>query len=603
MWQAYLVELYEGRLIAMKSLVELLTEILEEAFDNAGFKREYGRVTESNRLDLCEFQCNGALSCAQKYNINPMKIIDMVIDKMDKSAFDEIQGVKPGFINISVGRIYLAKYLNEIKNEEKFGIKKLTKAKKIIIDYGGPNAAKPLHVGHLRPAIIGESIKRLERYVGHKVIGDVHLGDWGMPMGLIIAELFVRNPEWVYFDDGFLGDYPKEAPFDISELELIYPCASRKSKTEIEFKKLALRCTKELQEGRRGFKALWKHIIEVSVKDLKKNYDNLNVGFDIWYGEAYSDRYIPEMVEKMKKEGFAYISDGALVVDVCERDDKKEIPPCIILKSDGASLYETTDLATLVQREEDFHPDSIVYVVDKRQELHFEKVFRCARKTKLVSENTELKFIGFGTMNGKDGKPFKTRDGGIMRLMDLFSSVVDSMKAKMIDNKQMTSEEKDEISKKVGLAALKFGDLSNQASKDYVFDTDRFTSFEGKTGPYILYTMVRINSIIEKCEKQEDVLKKYSIAPARIDCEKQLCLQLAKFNFLIMCAADEWAPHKVCNYMYELANFFNRFYHEKKILDEPDEEYQQSLIAMSLMTYNILLDCVEILGFSVPERM
>ncbi len=587
----------------MNYYLDILSNIIGDAFEKAGFSRDYGKVLESNRPDLCEFQCNGALSCAKQAKMNPMDIVEKVLAEVDKATFVQLEGVRPGFINMSVSEEHLTGYLNQIKNDAKFGLKEVENPKTIVIDYGGPNAAKPLHVGHLRPAVIGESIKRLERFIGHKVIGDVHLGDWGMPMGLIIAELSIRYPEWIYFDESFEGEYPTEPPVSIRELEEIYPFASAKSKEDEEFKKLALKCTKELQEGRRGFRALWKHMIDVSIADLKESFQKLDVEFDLWYGEAYSDKYIPDMVQKMKDDGYAYISNGALVVDVKQDDDKKEMPPCIILKSDGASLYETTDIATIVQRVEDYNPDSILYVVDKRQELHFEQVFRCARKTKLVGDDTELKFIGFGTMNGKDGKPFKTRDGQVMRLKDLFDNVVESMKEKISQNEDLSKEQADSIAQMVGLAAIKFGDLSNQASKDYIFDIDRFTSFEGKTGPYILYTMVRIKSILARYGKSIDEIKNYELVPANLSSEKQLMLQLSKFNAVIESAAAEYAPHKICGYMYDLTNCFNSFYHEKRILDETDEQYQQGLIAMSYMTYDMLSRCVDILGFDVPEKM
>ena len=587
----------------MMYYLDILSDIIGDAFEKAGFSKEYGKVSESNRPDLCEFQCNGALACAKQAKMNPMDIVEKVLAEVDRAAFVQLEGVRPGFINMSVSEEHLTGYLNQIKDDAKFGLKEVENPKTIVIDYGGPNAAKPLHVGHLRPAIIGESIKRLERFAGHKVIGDVHLGDWGMPMGLIIAELSIRHPEWIYFDENFEGEYPAESPVSIRELEEIYPFASAKSKEDEEFKKLALKCTKELQEGRKGYRALWEKMIDVSVADLKVNYQNLNVEFDLWYGEANSDKYIPDMVQKMKDDGYAYISNGALVVDVKKDDDKKEMPPCIILKSDGASLYETTDLATIVQRVEDYNPDSILYVVDKRQELHFEQVFRCARKTKLVGDDTELKFIGFGTMNGKDGKPFKTRDGQVMRLKDLFDNVVGSMKEKISQNEDLSTEQADSIANMVGLAAIKFGDLSNQASKDYIFDIDRFTSFEGKTGPYILYTMVRIKSILARYGKSTDEIKNFELVPAKLSSEKQLMLQLSKFNAAMESAAAEYAPHKVCGYMYDLTNCFNSFYHEKRILDETDEKYQQGLIAMSYMTYDMLSRCVDILGFDVPEKM
>ena len=408
----------------MNTIIELITDEIKNVFTECGYDEAYAKVTVSNRPDLCEFQCNGAMAAAKAYKKAPFMIADEVVAKLtDNKMFSKIESVKPGFININICEDYLAGYLNEMSETEKFGYFNADKEKTVIVDYGGANAAKPLHVGHLRSAIIGESIKRIGKFAGHKVIGDVHLGDWGLQMGLIITELKLRQPDLVYFDENFEGEYPKEAPFTISELEEIYPTASKKSKEDEAYKEAAMQATYELQNGRKGYQALLSHILNVSVTDLKKNYENLNVSFELWKGESDAQPYIPAMVQKMKDDGFAYVSDGALVVDVKEDTDTKEIPPCMILKSDGASLYNTTDLATIVWREEDYDPDEIIYVVDKRQELHFVQVFRCARKTGLVKPETELKFLGFGTMNGKDGKPFKTRDGGVMRLEYLVSEI------------------------------------------------------------------------------------------------------------------------------------------------------------------------------------
>ena len=478
-----------------------------------------------------------------------------------------------------------------------------------MIDYGGPNVAKPLHVGHLRSAIIGESIKRIGKFVGHKVIGDVHLGDWGLQMGLIITELKLRQPELVYFDENYEGEYPKEAPFTISELEEIYPTASKKSKEDEAYKEAAMQATYELQHGRKGYQALLSHILNVSVTDLKKNYENLNVSFELWKGESDAQPYIPAMVQKMKDDGFAYVSDGALVVDVKEDTDTKEIPPCMILKSDGASLYNTTDLATIVWREEDYDPDEIIYVVDKRQELHFVQVFRCARKTGLVKPETELKFLGFGTMNGKDGKPFKTRDGGVMRLEYLVSEIDNEMLKKITENQKskenlgISEEEAKETAKTVALAAIKYGDLSNQASKDYIFDIDRFTSFEGNTGPYILYTIVRIKSILHKYHDLGKSAEGAVITSVHSESEKNLMLEISKFNAVIDGAFADTAPHKICSYIYDLANAFNSFYHETKIMSEEDETVQKSYIRLLELTKSVLETSINLLGFSAPERM
>ena len=515
-----------------------------EAFQASGYEEKFGKVTVSNRPDLCEYQCNGAMVAAKAYRKAPIMIANDVVEKLqDKSIFESAQAVNPGFINLKVNRNFLASYLNEMARDENLSVEKTETPKTIVIDYGGPNVAKPLHVGHLRSAIIGESIKRMGRFLGHKVIGDVHLGDWGLQMGLIITELSKRQPDLVYFAEDYQGEYPEEAPFTVSELEEIYPTASKKSKEDEAYKNEALEATLELQKGRRGYRALWDQIMKVSVADLKKNYEKLSVDFDLWKGESDADPYIPGLVDYLKEKGYAYMDQGALVVDVKEESDTKEIPPCMILKSDGASLYTTTDLATIVQREEDFHPDEIIYVVDKRQELHFVQVFRCAKKTHLVPEKTELSFVGFGTMNGKDGKPFKTREGGVMRLERLISEINEEMYKKIVENRSVKGDDAHKTAQMVGLSAIKYGDLSNQASKDYVFDVDRFTSFEGNTGPYILYTIVRIKSILNRYKEEGGSPEEGEILGAANDSEKALMMALSKLNAVIQPAFQEKAPH------------------------------------------------------------
>lgn len=531
-------------------------------------------------------------------------IADDVVEHLkDSQIFAMAEVVKPGFINLQVKEEFLADYLKKMAADEKYSVKTAEKPKTIIIDYGGPNVAKPLHVGHLRSAIIGESIKRIGRFVGHKVIGDVHLGDWGLQMGLIITELKHRKPELVYFDDSFTGEYPAEAPFTISELEEIYPCASGKSKEDEAYRNEALEATHLLQQGKPGYMALWNHIMNVSVTDLKRNYANLNVDFDLWKKESDAQPYIPDMVKYLKDNGYAYIDDGALVVDVKEESDTKEIPPCMILKSDGASLYNTTDLATIIERMKLYHPDEILYVVDKRQELHFIQCFRCAKKAKLVEDDTRLTFLGFGTMNGKDGKPFKTRDGGVMRLENLIKEINEEMYRKIMENHETDPEEARKTAQIVGLSAIKYGDLSNQASKDYVFDVDRFTSFEGNTGPYILYTIVRIKSILARYQAEGGSLEGITIQTPNSESEKALMLALSKFNAVMENAFEELAPHKICAYIYELANDFNHFYHEVKILSEENEEKKKGYLALLMLTRDVLESCIHVLGFTSPERM
>ena len=588
----------------MKKLLDKITAEMEEAFEEAGYDRSYAKVTLSNRPDLCEYQCNGAMAGAKVYKKAPIMIAKDVVSQIGRQGcIAEAEAVAPGFINLKIDDRYLASYLNDMAGEETLGLEKTENPEMIVIDYGGPNVAKPLHVGHLRSAIIGESVKRICRAMGHKALGDIHMGDWGYQMGLIITELKKRQPNLPYFDESFEGEYPSEAPFTIGELEEIYPTASAYAKEHEEYREEALHATYLLQNGHKGYTAIWKHIMQVSVADLKKNYANLNVEFDLWKGEADAQAYIPDMIERLKKEGFARVDDGALVIDVKEETDTKEIPPCMIQKSDGASLYGTTDLATLVQREEDYHPDQVIYVVDKRQELHFTQVFRAAKKTGIVPEKTRLRFLGFGTMNGKDGKPFKTREGGVMRLENLIREINEEMYHKITDNRTVGEEEAKETAGIVGMSAIKYGDLSNQASKDYVFDVDRFTSFEGNTGPYILYTIVRIKSILHKYEEMGKHLEDLSVSGAHSDSEKALMLEIAKYNAVMETAYEETAPHKICAYIYDLANAFNRFYHETKILAEEDEKVQESYIAVLILTKRVLEACIDILGFEAPERM
>ena len=598
----------------MKSILEILTEELTDAFEKAGYDAQYAKATVSNRPDLCQFQCNGAMALAKQAKKAPIMIANEVKDAVNSEYITDLEAVAPGFLNFNINPAKLAEYLADMAAADGFGIEKEANPNKIVIDYGGPNVAKPLHVGHLRSAIIGESVKRICRFMNNEVIGDIHLGDWGLQMGLIITELKLRQPELPYFDESFTGEYPEEAPFTISELEEIYPTASKKTKETVSkedktlteaavaYKAEAMEATFKLQSGVRGYRALWKHIMNVSVADLKKNYKTLSVDFDWWKGESDVQDDIAPMVEEMKAAGFAHESEGALVVDVAKETDTKEIPPCMILKSDGAALYTTTDLATLKQRRAGFDPDRVIYVVDKRQDMHFTQVFRCAEKTGIVKEGTKLDFIGFGTMNGKDGKPFKTRDGGVMRLEHLLKDIQEEMYRKITENHEIEAEEAKEISEIVGLAAVKYGDLSNQATKDYIFDIDKFTSFEGNTGPYILYTIVRIKSILKKYEEQGGA-KKTKLLEAKTPTEKALSLELTKLHAMMNTAYAELAPHKICAYIYDVANVFNSFYHENRILTEEDKERQASFIELLKITKGVLELCIDLLGFGAPEHM
>ncbi len=593
-------------------IIDLLNNICGEAFKAAGYDAEFGRVNISNRPDLCEYQCNGAMALAKREHRKPIDIANEVAAVLsDNAAFSKVESCMPGFINISVSGEFLASYMSSMLKDEHAGLIMAEKPAKIIVDYGGANVAKPLHVGHLRSAVIGEALKRIGAALGNDMTGDVHLGDWGLQMGLIIEELKDRH----------------QTEFTLADLEEIYPAASKKSKETVSedsaelteqakaFKARALKATAALQSGDPECRAVWERIMELSKADLKKNYDALDVHFELWKGESDVQKYIADMLQSFIDKGIAYESNGALVVDVTEEGDSKELPPCIVRKSDGSSLYATTDLATIVERELLYKPDAYIYVADKRQSLHYTSFFRVARKAGIVRPEESLSFLGFGTMNGKDGKPFKTRAGGVMRLevliKDICSSVYDKVRATRSES-EISDEEAERISETVGLAALKYGDLQNQASKDYIFDTERFTSFEGNTGPYILYTIVRIGSILGKCSKaeldgaltgSEAELKSYIAAAEEIPAVKNLSLVLTRYNDAVLSAWEQLAPHKICQFIYELSEAFNTFYHDVKILTEEDETRKKGYICVLSLTRRVLTDCIHMLGFSAPDRM
>ena len=582
----------------MEKILDIITAKMQAAFVAAGYDASFGRVTVSNRPDLCEYQCNGALAAAKQYKCAPIKIANEVVAQLDAADYDLVEAVMPGFINLKTSGAFLASYLEQMRTAEDFGVNKIGAGKTIVVDYGGANVAKPLHIGHLRPAIIGEALKRLHAFMGYNTIGDIHLGDWGLQMGLIIAELHERQPNLPYFDPNFAGEYPTESPFTLSELEEIYPTASKK-KSDPVFAEKAHTATYELQNGRRGYRAIWDHIMGVSLPDLHRIYDLLDVHYEKWLGESDADPYIPAMVENLKANGFAIQSEGAWVIPVAEEGDKKEVPPMILVKSDGSAIYATTDLATMVQRVQDWNPDKMLYVTDKRQNLHFEQVFRAAKKSGIVAADIPLEHVGHGTMNGKDGKPFKTRDGGTLRLEQLISDMTDFVRSKVVENKIVGEDEVEDTTAKIALAALKYGDLSNQPTKDYNFDLERFAAFEGNTGPYILYTIVRIKSILNRYGAWENLPMQL---PAN-SFAKDLMLAITKFGPIMEAALNASAPNLICAYIYELAGAVNKFYHETRILSEEDEKLKAGYISLIGLAKNILEKCIYILGFAAPEKM
>ena len=583
----------------MEKILDIITEKMQRAFADAGYDASFGRVTVSNRPDLCEYQCNGALSAAKQYHCAPIQIAKAVVEKLDANDYSLVEAVMPGFINLKLSGLFLQNYLEQMRTAPDFGVEKLGAGKTIVVDYGGANVAKPLHIGHLRPAIIGEALKRLYAFFGYNTIGDVHLGDWGLQMGLIITELQERQPELPYFDPDYTGDYPAEPPFTLSDLEEIYPAASAKKKVDQDFAARAHTATFELQQGRRGYRAIWQHIMNISIPDLRRIYDSLDVHFEKWLGESDADPYISAMIQDLKDRGFAVESEGALVFPVAEETDKKEVPPCIMVKSDGAAIYATTDLATMVQRMQDWNPDKILYVTDKRQALHFEQIFRAAHRSGIVKPETELEHLGHGTMNGKDGKPFKTRDGGVLRLETLIADMTAFVRAKVVENRIVDESEIDDTTAKIALAALKYGDLSNQPTKDYNFDLERFAAFEGNTGPYILYTIVRIKSILAKYGPWDQL----PIQEPANALAKDLMIAITKFGPALESALKSSAPNLICAYIYDLAGCVNKFYHDTPILKEEDENLKAGNIALLGLAKNILETSIHLLGFSAPEKM
>jgi arginyl-tRNA synthetase len=587
----------------MTALARELTAIASDAFAAEGLSAEFGEVKPSDRPDLAQFQCNGALTAAKQAKTNPRGLATKIAERLKQNPiFAKVEIAGPGFINLDLTDEALTARAAIVAKDDRLGAPETGTGKTMVIDYGGPNVAKPMHVGHLRSAIIGDSLKRLFRANGWTVAGDVHLGDWGLQMGQLISEVELRSIAPVYFDAYFTGPYPDESPVTMDDLEVLYPAASAACKADPARLELARKATAELQAGRPGYMALWKHFFAVSEKGLKREYGSLGIEFDLWNGEASVDPLIPPMIEDLKARGLAEESEGALVVQVSEPDDKKEMPPLILLKSDGAALYGTTDLATIVDRVKAFDPDFILYVVDQRQHGHFEQVFRAARKTGLAGK-AELEHAGFGTMNGPDGKPFKTRAGGVMKLFDLIAMTTDAAKARIAEaglGADYPADEQEDIAKKVGIAALKFADLSNWRLTDYIFDLDRFTKFEGKTGPYLQYAAVRIRSILRKAEEQGFV----AAAPVvRSAVERALVLKILALPDVMEAAEERRAPNILCEYVFELAQEFSRFYAEHHILSEPDAALRAARLGLSALTLTVLTKSLDLLGIEVPNRM
>lgn len=576
-----------------------LSEILKESFEKLGYNSTLAKVVVSTREGVGHFQCNAAMPLAKFAKKAPRIIAQEIIDNIEnKDIFLEIVVANPGFINMTLAPEFLARLSTDFNKTDKFGYSKDSQSKKIVLDFGGPNVAKPMHVGHIRSTLIGDCLQRLYRFCGDKVVSDVHLGDWGTQMGMLIEEIKLKSPDLIYFNESYNGEYPKESPVTVSELAEIYPKASKRCKSDKDEMEKARQATYELQQGRSGYRALWQHFVDVSVEAVKNDFAGLGVTFDLWLGESDSNKYVSEVVSFLKNKGLIYEDDGAWIVDTGQED----IPPLIVIKSDGAIMYGTTDLATLWQRQKDFNPNKIVYVVDKRQSLHFKQVFAVAKRAGIVNENCELKHVAFGTVNGKDGKPFKTREGGVMHLKDLIEQ------AKSRARERMQDENYDEaLVNQIAMATIKFGDLVNTYTSDYVFDLDKFSKYEGKTGPYLLYTAVRVKSIIRKLFGESfdlnTLVNNFDILPATNEHEEKLQLQLIQFPLAVARTYEKSEPHHLCEYAYTLANTFSKFYVNCPILAEENEEIKSSRIAMSVATLKAMTLTLNMLGISIPEKM
>lgn len=573
----------------MPSLTQNLTGIFEEAFKALDLPVQHARVQVSGQGQDTQFQCNGALACAKPLKKNPREIAQSIIDQIKAdNIFAALSIGGPGFINITLTDEYVSSYLYDLSQDDHFGIEKHAGKEEIILDYGGPNIAKAMHVGHLRSSIIGDALRRLYDFAGYQTIGDVHMGDWGTPMGMILSEL-----ELIKFD----GEITMEM------LAEIYPKASSACKEDEARMALAREATKKLQDGDPAYTKRWREFIDVSIAGMKKNFDALGVHFDEWKGESDAHKFIAPMVEDLKSRGIAKEDDGALIIDVSKEDDKKEVPPLILLKKDGAVLYGTTDLGTIIDRMKTHKPAKIIYIVDQRQSLHFEQVFRAALLAGLAPpEKVELVFAGFGTMNGPDGKPFKTRAGGVMKLEDLIDMGIEKATARLDEAelaKDMDEEERKDVAYKVAIAALKFADLQNNRIADYVFDIDRMTSFEGKTGPYLLYQAVRIQSLLKKADITKDITAPYQIQ----DADRELALLLGAFPDHFENALKNNTPHVLCDYAYKLAQGFSSFYGNCHILSEKDETLRLSRLKLCQQTHKQLVTILSLLGIRVPDRM
>ena len=582
----------------MSIFKELIID-LKEDIKKAGYDVENPAIETSNRKDLGEYQLNDAMPLAKTYHENPREIAEKIKAVLDQdSRLENINIAGPGFINFSLSESYAIEILNRMHKDVFENIDK-EKEKMIVIDYGGANVAKALHVGHLRSANIGEALKRLAKKMGYNVLGDAHLGDYGRPLGLVVLELKKRFPDLPYFDENYKESFDDlTIPITNEDLEKIYPLASQKAKEDEAYLEEGRDITARIQKHERGYYDLWKKVVEISKSDIKKLYDSLNVEFELWLGESDAVEYIDELIDIYEKKGLLKDSEGAKIVEVARDDDKAPMPPLIFIKSNESVSYETTDIATILQREKEYHPDEIWYVVDGRQGLHFEQVFRAARKAELVPETTVLEHVGFGTMNGKDGKPFKTRDGGVMTLKSLIDLVKEET-LKRINPETVSEEEKESVATDVAIAALKYADFLPFRATDYIFEIEKFTDLEGKTGPYLLYSTIRMKSLLKKAVdiKIEDA----TIIPGKT--EKEIILTLLELPNILKKSLEVKSLNDIAEYLYNLTALYNKFYAENKVLSEEKQQKRNSWLVLTKTVYQVNTMLLDILGIKVPEKM
>ncbi len=581
------------------SFIKQLEKDIKKLINDLGYELDEVVLSVSNRPDLGEYQLNDAMKLAKKYSTNPREIATKITEKLSEDKrFTNVNIAGAGFINISISNDYLIECMNKMIEDVYNNIDK-EEEKTILLDYGGANVAKALHVGHLRSANIGEALKRLAKLLGVKTLADAHLGDWGRPIGLVMLEIKKRNPNLPYFDESFTGEYPSISPVTNDDLMELYPCASNKAKEDESYMEEARIITAKFQSGDKGLMALWERIMDVSKADIKRIYDRLNTTFEIWNGESDADKYTPELIEYLENKNLVKDSQGAKIIEVKEEDDDHEIPPLLLVKSNGGASYETTDLACIWERVKNYDPDEIWYLTDVRQSLHFEQVFRAARKSGIVKEDTKLEFIPFGTMNGSDGKPFKTRDGGVMKLEALLNLAVEECEKKILPN--ITGEERKEIAEKVGIAAVKYADLIPYRSTDYVFDITKFSDLEGKTGPYLLYSTIRMKSLLNKAESANIEYDKINVLKSEYD--RDIMLNLLNLPTSLSKAYESKSLNEVTDYIYNLTSSYNKFYSENRILDEENKELRASWLALSKLVLTVNLCLLDVLGIKCPNKM